>query len=70
MDFKQTLCADTGDFSLYAAMRCAVDDRHALEQLLRYITRAAPASERVQTNAAGQVVLRLKTRGATASRAW
>ena len=42
-------------------MRCAADDRQALEQLCRYITRPALANERVQTNAAGQVVLRLKT---------
>ena len=35
--------------------------RQALEQLCRYITRPALASERVQTNAAGQVVLKLKT---------
>jgi len=37
------------------------DDRQALEQLCRYITRPALANERVQTNAAGQVVLKLKT---------
>ena len=42
-------------------MRCAADDRQALEQLCRYITRPALANERVQINSAGQVVLRLKT---------
>ena len=42
-------------------LRCAADDRKALEQLCRYITRPALANERVQDNAAGQVVLRLKT---------
>ena len=42
-------------------MRCGADDRQALEQLCRYITRPAVANERVQTNAAAQVVLRLKT---------
>ena len=42
-------------------MRCAADDRQALEQLCRYITRPALANERVQTNAAGPVVLKLKT---------
>jgi len=42
-------------------VRCAADDRQALEQLCRYITRPALAGERVQTNAAGQVVLKLKT---------
>ena len=58
---KQTLCADVDGFSLHAAVRCAADDRQALEQRCRYITRPAVANERVQTNAAGQVVLRLKT---------
>ena len=60
-DFKQTLCADSNGFSLHAAVRCAPEDRQALEQLCRYITRPALANERVQTNAAGQVVLKLKT---------
>ena len=87
-DFKQTLCADNNGFSFHADVRCAADDRQALEQLCRTITRpalqAAPgqrpdsspgtnspldclcpgsalAGERVQTNAAGQVVLKLKT---------
>ena len=46
---------------LHAAVRCGADDREALEQLCRYITRPALANERVQTNAAGQVVLRLIT---------
>jgi hypothetical protein len=35
-------------------VRCATDDRRALEQLCRYITRPALANERVQTNTAGQ----------------
>ena len=43
------------------AVRCAADDRPALEQLCRYITRSDLANERVQTNVAGQVVLKLKT---------
>jgi hypothetical protein len=59
-DFKQTLCADSNGFALHAAMRCA------LEQLCRYITRPALAYERVQTDATGQVVPKLKTLGATA----
>ena len=42
-------------------MRCAADNRQELEQLCCDITRPALADERVQTNAAGQVVLRLKT---------
>lgn len=60
-DFRQLLCADIDGFSLHNAVRCGADDRQALEQLCRYITRPALANERVQTNAAGQVVLRLKT---------
>jgi hypothetical protein len=60
-DLKQRLCADIDGFSLHAAVRCAANDRQALEQLCRYITRPALANERVQTNAAGQVVLKLKT---------
>ncbi len=60
-DFRQDLCADIDGFSLHAAVRCAADERKSLEQLCRYITRPALANERVQTNAAGQVVLELKT---------
>ena len=39
----------------------AADDRQALVQLCRYISRPAPADERVEINAAGQGVLKLKT---------
>jgi hypothetical protein len=60
-DFKQHLCADIDGFSLHAAVRCGAGDRQALEHLCRYITRSALTNERVQTNAAGQVVLKLKT---------
>ncbi|MBC7942533.1 MAG: transposase [Chitinophagaceae bacterium] len=49
-DFKQHRCADIDGFSLHAAVRCGVDDRAR-----RW------SNERVQTNAAGQVVLKLKT---------
>jgi hypothetical protein len=48
-------------FSLHAAVHCGADDRQAIEQRCRCITRPALAIERVQTNAAGQVVLKLKT---------
>ena len=44
-----------------ATVRCGADDRQALEQLCRYVTHPALANERVQTNATGQVVLKLKT---------
>ncbi len=48
-------------FSQHAAVRCRADDRKSLEQLCRYITHPALANERVQCNAAGQVMLKLKT---------
>ncbi len=60
-DFKQTLCAGSNGFSLHAAVCCGADERQALEQLCRDITRPAFSNERVQTNTAGQVVLKLKT---------
>jgi hypothetical protein len=58
---RQPLCADIDGFSLHAAVRVEANDRTRLEQLCRYITRRALASERVQTNAAGQVELKLET---------
>lgn len=58
---RKPLCADNNGFSLHAAVRCTADGRQPLEQLCRYITRPALANERVQTNAAGQVALKLKT---------
>jgi hypothetical protein len=60
--FKQALCADFDGFSLHAAVRCGADERQALEQLCRYITRLTLANKRVQCNTAGQLVLKLKTR--------
>jgi len=46
---------------LHASLRCSADDRPALEQLFRYITRPALANECVQTNAVGQVAPKLRT---------
>ena len=43
---NQTLRTDMQGFSLQAAVRCAADDRQALEQLCRAITRPALANER------------------------
>ena len=60
-DFKQSLCADIDGFSLHAAVRCGADYWQALEQLCRHIARPALANDRVQINAAGQLVLKLKT---------
>ena len=48
-------------FSLHATVRWGADERQALEQLCRYITRLALANERVQFNVAGPLVLKLKT---------
>ena len=50
--FHQHLCVDTQGFSLHTAMRCDADERQALEQLRRYVTRPALASERMQCNPA------------------
>jgi hypothetical protein len=49
-------------------VRRGANERHALEQLCRYIARPALADKRVQFNAIGQVVLKLKAPGAMASR--
>lgn len=67
-DFKRSLCADIDSFNLHAGVRCCADDRQTLERFCRYITRPALANERVQTNAAGQVVLSSRQPGATAPR--
>ncbi len=48
-------------FSLHAGVRCAMNQRKELEHLCRYITRPAITNERLTRNAAGQVVLALKT---------
>lgn len=45
----------------FLRLRCGADDRQAPKQLCHYITRLALANERIRTNAAGQVVLKLKT---------
>ena len=58
---NQALCANMNGFSPHAAVRCAAEDRKSLEELCRYITRPALADERVQCNAAAQMVLKLKT---------
>jgi len=54
-------CANAHGFSLHAGVRCAMNQRKELEHLCRYITWPAIADERLTRNAAGQVVLRLKT---------
>ena len=49
-------------FRLYAAVRCAVDYRNALEELCRCITHPPPTNEeRVQCNSAELVVLKFQT---------
>jgi hypothetical protein len=54
-------CVEMQGFSLHAERRCAINQRHKLEQLCRYITRPAIANERLSLNETGQVVLKLKT---------
>jgi len=41
-------------------VRCGTEERQALEQLCRCITRSALSNERVQSNVAGKVVPKLK----------
>ena len=55
------LCANAHGFSLHAGLRCGAEQRKQLEHLCRYITRPALANERLKRNAAGQVVLQLKS---------
>jgi len=57
----QQRCANEQGFSLHAEVRCAMNQRHKLEQLCRYVTRPAIANERLTLNRAGDVVLRLKS---------
>ncbi len=53
----QQLCANAHGFSLHTGVRCDADQRSALEQLCRYVTRPAIVNERLSVNRAGQVVL-------------
>ena len=46
-NFKESLCADIQGFSQHAAVQRGADDRQALKQLCRYITRSALTDERV-----------------------
>jgi hypothetical protein len=55
------LCADAHGFSLHAGVRCGEHQRKELERLCRYITRPAIANERLKEDAAGNVVLQLKS---------
>jgi hypothetical protein len=48
-------CANAQGFSLHAEVRCAINQRHKLEQLCRYITRPAIAHERLKRNSASEV---------------
>jgi len=54
-------CVNEQGFSLHAEVRCAINQRHQLEHLCRYITRPAIANERLKRNRAGDVVLQLKS---------
>ena len=59
-DFKQTLCADVDGFSLHAAVRCAANDRQALEQLCRYIVGPAKFIQPPPTSMSAGLALALK----------
>ena len=61
-DFEQALCADMNGFSLHAAVRCGADETSGTGATLplHHPTRRR-TEERVQCNAGGQVVLKLKT---------
>jgi hypothetical protein len=58
---EQDLCAEMQGFSPQAAVQCETADRQGLERLCRYIIRPALACDWVQCNAAGRVMLKLKT---------
>jgi len=57
----QACCVNAQGFSLHAEVRCAMNQRHKLERLCRYITRPAIAHERLKRNSVGDVVLQLKS---------
>lgn len=58
---RELLCSDIDGFSLHATVQVKAHDRQRLERVRHYITLPALANDRVQTNAAGPVVLKLKT---------
>ena len=58
---RQPLCIDIDGFRPHAAVRCEAADRKRLEQLYCSVTRPSLSGERVQRNAARQVVLGRKT---------
>ncbi|MGH2524853.1 MAG: transposase, partial [Anaerolineales bacterium] len=58
---SQQCCVNEQGFSLHAEVRLAINQRHKLEHLCRYITRPAIANERLTLNRAGEVVLQLKS---------
>jgi hypothetical protein len=58
---KGPLCAQVAGFSLHAAVYCKPWQRNKLEMLCRYITRPAVAEERLELQASGDIILRLKT---------
>jgi hypothetical protein len=54
-------CVNAQGFSLHAEVRLAINQRHQLEHLCRYLTRPAIAHERLTLNRASDVVLQLKS---------
>jgi hypothetical protein len=69
-DFKQALCADSNGFSLHAAVRCTAEDRQALEQLCRYITRRHWPTNACRPTPPGRWCSSSRQLGATGLRTW
>ncbi len=53
-------CVAVNGFSLHAQTSCKAHEREKLEKFCRYISRGAVAEERLQINAEGKIVYRLK----------
>ena len=69
-EFKQSLCAAIDGFCLHAAVRCAADDRQALEQLCRYITRPAWPTNVCRPTQPGRWCSSSRPPGAAGPRTW
>jgi len=67
---RQPPRTDIDGFRVHAAVRCQAHDCKRLEQLCSCITGPALPDERVQINAAGQVVLKLRTARRDGTRTW
>ena len=57
---KKKLCADTGGYSLHAALRTSAGQRRRLERLCRYIAKPALAQDRLLVSRDGRVIYRFR----------